>query len=121
MAQPKPDRQRAYEMTIECVHAQTSPKQPPGVEPKRVWMHLVRHGPLSHDEARTAKQAAVENGDLIQWRDADGTVRLTRADDEDALERARDWLVDGIDEWTESDREQLGTLNAALMEVSGDD
>jgi len=114
-------RKHAYEHLLRCVHHQTSPKQAPGCTAGQLWTHLVDHGELDQREAKKAKRAAVENGDLVEWRDADGTVRLTCADDADRLERARDWLTDQIDEWGERDKEALGRINTALLEVDEDD
>lgn len=110
-------RRRAYEHVVECVRHQTSPKQPPGVTGGQLWTHLVDHGNLDHEEANKARQAALENDDLVQWRDTDGTTRYTCADDAEALTRARDRLTAGIDEWSERDKASLGAINTALMEV----
>lgn len=121
MTDAKEARKHAYNHLVECVRHQTSPKQPPGVSAGQLWTHLVDHGRLGQGEARKAKRAAVENGDLVQWRDADGTVRLTCADGEETLARAVDWLTDQIDEWTEADKAQLGTLNTAIQEVRDGD
>jgi len=121
-AQPRTDqeqRQHVYERVLRCVDAQTSPKQPPGCVPKQVHCHLVEHGNLDYEPVRRAVQAARENGDLVRWRDADGTPRLTVADG-DKLQRAVDWLVDEIDKWSPEDKAQLGTLNAALQECESD-
>jgi hypothetical protein len=110
-------RKHAYEHVLNCVRHQTTRKQPPGVTAGQLWTHLVDHGSLDHEEANKARQAAIENDDLVQWRDTDGTTRLTCADDAEALERARDRLTEGIDKWSERDKASLGAINTALMEV----
>jgi hypothetical protein len=122
MTEPDHDaRRRAYEHVVECVRHQTTPKQPPGVVPRQLYLHLVEHGNLDREPVRRAVQAARENDALVRWRDADGTPRLTRTDDPKTLQRARDWLTDDIEEWTDADRAALGRLNTALLEVDDDD
>jgi len=115
------ERKRRYEHVVQCVAVNTTEKQPPGLDRRQLYLHLVQHGSLHHDAAQSALRAAIENDELVPWRDADGVKRLTCADDVAALERARDRLVANIDEWTDDDKAQLGAIQSALLDAGDSD
>jgi len=71
------DRRARYQQVLRTVAHQTSPAQPPGVRPFTLRTVLSGHGSLSADAVDSAITAALDNDDLLAWRDADGEVRVT--------------------------------------------
>lgn len=95
---PRLTRRERYEKLLQSAEYNTGGPETPmraGVAKHSLFMTATAHGRYDQDGMRTAYRAAIENEDLLPWKDRDGTVRLTLTDDE-ALEdlvdeeRARD-------------------------------
>jgi len=63
-----------YRRMLSIIAQNTGDPQPPLIGAHALWT-VVGHGSLPKDAALSAVQAARENGDVIRWTDADGTVR----------------------------------------------
>jgi hypothetical protein len=103
-----------YRDVLRTVAHQTSPEQLPGVRPLHVRLHQATHGQYSHDDVDSAIRAALENDDLLRWRDADGEIRLTLRTEPD-LKRLAEHVAEEL-----QDPKQLARVNTALLEVRND-
>jgi len=72
---------RARKQTLSTVHKQTGDPQPVGIAVQHLYLTTVCHGSTDHEHARKARDAALEQGLLVAYEDADGTTRygLTEA------------------------------------------
>jgi len=77
------DTQERYDRVLSVIHLNTGDPQPPGCRPRTIRKILVAEGPYSKDGVNSSLQAALDNGDVILWRDPDGIKRFTRTLDED--------------------------------------
>lgn len=79
----RPRRERRYEQLLGCVRANTGGPESDlcraGVRREQLYLSLAAHGPYDHQELSRSIQAALSNGDLVEWTDGDGAGRLTRA------------------------------------------
>lgn len=70
------DPQQRYESVLATVDHQTSPQQRPGARPRTVYLCCVAHGRYSRSGIKASLQAALDNGDIIAYRDPDGQLRF---------------------------------------------
>ena len=72
---------RARRQTLSTIHKQTGDPQPVGIAVQHLYLTVVNHGPIGHEHARKARDAALEQGLLVEYEGADGTTRygLTEA------------------------------------------
>lgn len=123
-------RRANYEQILSTIRANTGDPMHPLVGATALWTTAVSHGRLDHDAATSALRAAVENGAVLRWTDADGTVRYALTTDGlDAVtglspygEADADALRGVIE--TEAEREDpdktvIGWANERLAEVDG--
>lgn len=78
----KQDRKERYQTALRTIHHRTSPEHLPGCEASTVRLALCAHGPYDVAAVDSTLQAAVENDDVLVWRDRDGRRRLTIAADQ---------------------------------------
>jgi len=107
------DRRERYQTLLRTVGHQTSPAQPPGVRPHQLRTVLSAHGPLSVGAVDATIQAALDNDDLLAWRDGEGEVRVTLCCEPD-LRR----LLGHFNE-CEFSREACERVAGAIREVQG--
>jgi hypothetical protein len=104
-----------YQAVLATVAHQTTPRQPPGVRPVHLRLHQATHGPHDADDVDSAIRAALENDDLLRWRDADGEIRLTLRTEPD-LKHLAQYVAEEL-----QDPDQLAHVNTALLEVRNDE
>jgi len=75
-----------YERVLSTIHLNTGDPQPPGATPRTIRLTLVAHGPYERSGINSSLQAALDNDDVILWRDRDGRKRFTRTLDDDLRE-----------------------------------
>lgn len=80
------DRERRYRMTLSVVQHNTGGNQQPGCTPRVVYQTLVSQGKFSRPGVEDAIQAALDNGDIIAWKDRERQTRLTRTLEDDLRE-----------------------------------
>ena len=81
------DTQQRYERVLSTIHLNTRDPQPPGATPRTIRLALVAHGPYEDaDGIDSSLQAALDNDDVILWRDRDGRKRFTTTRDADLRE-----------------------------------
>jgi len=67
-----------YQKMLSTIAHNTTERQPPGIRPATVRLHMCSHANCDIEGVNSAMRAAIENDDLIKWCDAEGNVRLTR-------------------------------------------
>jgi len=77
------DTEKRYKRVLSAIHLNTGDPQPPGCRPRTIRNILVAEGPYTKSGVNSSLQAALDNGDVILWRDPDGIKRFTRTLDED--------------------------------------
>lgn len=97
-----------YHAVIETAEHNTSPKQPPGVKKSSLVLHVAAHGRFDSRPTKKTIRAARDHGDLLAWRDQDGTLRYTPKEP-DALRR----LLDDV----ELGEEAANQIEAELREL----
>lgn len=120
----------ARDRTLGTVHKQTGDPQPVGIAVQHLYLTAVRHGSLTHEQARTARDAALEHDLLVAYEDADGTTRYgLTPEGVDAVEDASMPIYDRADEdalravlETETSRPEpskavIGWVNTHLMSL----
>lgn len=120
----------ARDRTLGTVHKQTGDPQPVGIAVQHLYLTVVRHGSLTHEQARTARDAALEHDLLVAYEDADGTTRYgLTPEGVDAVEDASMPIYDRADEdalravlETETSRPEpskavIGWVNTHLMSL----
>jgi hypothetical protein len=114
-AQRRRESRERYETLLSVVAHQTSPTQPPGVRPVHTRVTMCSHNGHDPDAVDSAIRAALENDDLLRWRDADGEIRLTLRTEPD-LKRLAEHVAEEL-----QDPDQLARVNTALLEVRNDE
>lgn len=76
-----------YEFVCGIVKRNTGHKQLPGIRRQHICIHAT-HADVEPSAAKKAIRAAVDNDDLLKWRDRDGNLRYTLVADAD-LQHAR--------------------------------
>ena len=109
------DRRKRYQQVLSTVAHNTTERQPPGIRPTHVRLHQVAHGRWSVDGVNSSVRAAINNDDLLRWRDQEGNVRLTLRAEPD-LKRLAQHVGAVI-----QDPKQLARINQALLEVRADE
>jgi hypothetical protein len=109
------DRRERYQRVLRTVGHQTTPQQLPGVRPRTVAMILGDHGHEDADAVERALRAAVENDDLVQWRDRNANRRVTLCTEPD-LRRLATHLAEEL-----VDVDQLARINTVLQEGAADE
>ncbi|PSQ59080.1 hypothetical protein BRD18_04255 [Halobacteriales archaeon SW_7_71_33] len=85
------DRRERYEAVLGTARGSTSQAHSyPGCRPVTIIQGLVAHGSYDADAVRASIQAAVENWDLIRWRDEYADRRVTPTDPEEDERRLRE-------------------------------
>ena len=105
------ERRKRYQQVLNTVAHNTTERQSPGIRPTHVRLHQVAHGQWSADGVNSAVRAAINNDDLLRWRDQEGNVRLTLRAEPD-LKRLAQHVGAVI-----QDPKQLARINRALAEV----
>lgn len=77
------DTQERYDRVLSVIHLNTGDPQPPGCRPRTIRKILVAEGPYTKAGVNSSLQAALDNGDVILWRDPDDIKRFTTTRDED--------------------------------------
>ncbi|WP_135302656.1 hypothetical protein [Haloarcula amylovorans] len=70
------DTKHRYDRVLSVVDHQSSPKQRPGVRPRVVYQTLACYAVYTRSGLKASIQAALDNGDLLAFRDPDGNLRL---------------------------------------------
>ena len=124
-----------YDYILRTVYHNIGPDRPPGASVPTVAGSVVREqsrdGERSITAFRSRLSAALDNGDLIEWYDADGTRRLTTTDTGSLIDVAERGFP-GVDgdaadvlrslaahhaERDDPNAALIGAINAALAEV----
>ncbi|MDQ2053261.1 hypothetical protein [Halobellus sp. H-GB7] len=112
-ALPPEGSERAYRIILGMLHKNTGHGSPVTMSASHLW-NTVRHASLSKGDAKTALQAARENGDVHRWQDGEGQIRYALA-------------ADGVDELPDTEMpiytsEDVDALKAVIdVEVSRPD
>jgi len=78
------DHRERYDRVLSTIQHNTGDPQPPGCTPRVLKQILVADGPYDDASGITSSlQAALNNEDVILWRDRDGRKRFTTTRDED--------------------------------------
>jgi hypothetical protein len=126
------DRKARYERMARAIAHNTGDPQPPMIDATALFTVTVANGSLDSEAAKHALQAAVENGDVLRWRDAEGGVRYGLTDsgikgtsdvsrpllspaDEDALRDIIETEADRAD----PNRDVIGWANRRLAALEG--
>ncbi|WP_336359007.1 hypothetical protein [Haloarcula sp. CGMCC 1.6347] len=80
------DAERRYNRVLSTIYHQTSPMQRPGVTLGTLCLTLVAHGSYERAGVKASLQAALDNDDVIAYRDDEQELRFTRLT-EDSVER----------------------------------
>jgi len=123
----------ARERTLGTVLHNTGDPQPVGVAVQHLYLSTVNHGPVDHDHARKARDAALENGLLVAYEDAAGTERYgLTADGVAAIDHAEMPIFDAADEDAlrevlevetsrpDPDKDVIGWANTHLLSLPED-
>jgi hypothetical protein len=111
-AETRADRRARYQQVLRTVAHNTGDPQSPGVRPFTLRTILAGHGSLEPDAVDSAITAALDNDDLLAWRDAAGDVRVTLQTIPD-LRR----LLEHLDGRLDAPDEALGRVKTAMREV----
>lgn len=106
------DRRARYQQVLRAVAHNTGGPQAPGVRPFTLRTILSGHGSLEADAVDSVITAALDNDDLLAWRDADGEVRVTLRTVPD-LRR----LLEHLDGELDAPAQALDRVKAAVREV----
>lgn len=77
------DADDPYDRVLSVIHLNTGDPQPVGCMPRTIRKILVAEGPYSKRWINDTLQDALDNGDVILWRDPDDIKRFTTTRDED--------------------------------------
>jgi len=78
------DPQERYKRVLSVIHLNTGGPQLPGCTIRTIKQTLIANGPYEDPSGiDSSLQAALNNDDVILWRDRDGCKRFTMTRDED--------------------------------------
>ncbi|MFW5903724.1 MAG: hypothetical protein ACOCS7_03195 [Halolamina sp.] len=112
-------RRRRYETLLSVIehNTATDPEDPrrPSIAPETIKVTMVVHGGYETDGVESTIRAAIENGDVMQFRDHEGSQRLVLAREGylKALQRREG-------ESDTPDPELIGRCHRRLAELRGD-
>lgn len=118
---------RRYRRLLAAIRHNTDPDSP-GM-PQRELRTNRRYAGYAPGEIHSATKAALRNNDLVRWRDADGRLRYTAADDHACLralatrfrERDDHEALCMLIEWLAAREEPPRDLLDAVTRAGGDD